>query len=726
MEYYLTNEEIEALKIYRGINYEAINQMLTSNSTIDISYIKEQIEENSTLNLYSKENIIKYMAIIKRVYELMQKVYYSKKGQLEGILYRGTNMFETEKIMNEPYIDRFLTATTNKNNAKTKFALKWDTPVLMNIEIPKNIPYINTDEILDLNGEEEYIISPFTIIKEIKEITADEVKEYNVILEKQELEKLSIAEREGLYSYIMNTSEIIDIKLKEIIELDKINFENYENIRKLEQLLGKYENESASEEVDIDDINRINKQLLEIKDDCRQIDVEKKNIENFITNWKRNIVVYLMAECQEIEEKYIVECNEDMKDNTNETVGEILPNEIESNIEINSEEKTEVENSIQTAEENNIETDNILENDISKEQVNEIDTNNKSVEEYKEEGEQKDLENSKNEIIDENDKKSVTKKECSENIETCEKLLENIKNLISKQQNHAKVAGNLGTTYSALNNGFEMKKITEDLSALLKNLKLKVNAIIAENEDEEQLEEKLQKISEINIQISTLFNYLNNPKSSIGVANITRFDEMAIIEENELKKGIYQTVRDVIGEAELKKLKEDLEIIEDKSPLEKLMGIFTGKNKLDEIIVEQIEIRQNAIRKTLSHKLSVASSYSIHEIVAKIRMFINENDDDTLVENEVLDLGELEKELKNNFIISDTKVESIITRRDGNHLPVGSKKLSKRESLEVDTYRFLNKYGYDLDQKDEEIKYQDTMANEISRIIEYINSSNIL
>ena len=133
MEYYLTNEEIEALKIYRGINYGAINQMLTSNSTIDISYIKEQIEENSTLNLYSKENIIKYMAIIKRVYELMQKVYYSIKGQLEGILYRGTNMFETEKIMNEPYIDRFLTATTNKNNAKTKFALKWDTPVLMKI-----------------------------------------------------------------------------------------------------------------------------------------------------------------------------------------------------------------------------------------------------------------------------------------------------------------------------------------------------------------------------------------------------------------------------------------------------------------------------------------------------------------------------------------------------------------------------------------------------------------
>ena len=41
---------------------------------------------------------------------------------------------------------------------------------------------------------------------------------------------------------------------------------------------------------------------------------------------------------------------------------------------------------------------------------------------------------------------------------------------------------------------------------------------------------------------------------------------------------------------------------------------------------------------------------------------------------------------------------------------------------------FLNKYGYDLNGKTytEEPKYQDTMANEIARIIEYINSAKIL
>lgn len=45
--------------------------------------------------------------------------------------------------------------------------------------------------------------------------------------------------------------------------------------------------------------------------------------------------------------------------------------------------------------------------------------------------------------------------------------------------------------------------------------------------------------------------------------------------------------------------------------------------------------------------------------------------------------------------------------------------------IEIETYRFLNKYGYDMELKSNEPKYQDTMANEILRIVEYINSSKI-
>lgn len=45
--------------------------------------------------------------------------------------------------------------------------------------------------------------------------------------------------------------------------------------------------------------------------------------------------------------------------------------------------------------------------------------------------------------------------------------------------------------------------------------------------------------------------------------------------------------------------------------------------------------------------------------------------------------------------------------------------------LEIETYRFLNKYEYDIEKNEEDPKYQDTMANEIYRIIEYINSIKI-
>ena len=45
---------------------------------------------------------------------------------------------------------------------------------------------------------------------------------------------------------------------------------------------------------------------------------------------------------------------------------------------------------------------------------------------------------------------------------------------------------------------------------------------------------------------------------------------MEIIEENELKKGIAEKIRFIRGEAELKKLKDDLKIIRDKGTLSRL------------------------------------------------------------------------------------------------------------------------------------------------------------
>ena len=142
-------------------------------------------------------------------------------------------------------------------------------------------------------------------------------------------------------------------------------------------------------------------------------------------------------------------------------------------------------------------------------------------------------------------------------------------------------------------------------------------------------------------------------------------------------------------------------------------------------MIEQIELRQMYIRKTLSKRLSLTCNYSIHELIAKIQMFVDENYDDELVEDVVLNLKQLAKELKNNYVINDAKVNNIINEKDGGNLPY-DKRMTKREIVEAETYRFLNKYGYNMfTSQGDSVEYQDTMANEISRIIEYINSSHV-
>ena len=40
MKYDITNEEKEALKLYKGFNYEAINALLTSNCDEDIALLR--------------------------------------------------------------------------------------------------------------------------------------------------------------------------------------------------------------------------------------------------------------------------------------------------------------------------------------------------------------------------------------------------------------------------------------------------------------------------------------------------------------------------------------------------------------------------------------------------------------------------------------------------------------------------------------------------------------
>ena len=96
----ITKEEMNALKEYINEDYEAINQMLVSNSETDIALLSEDVE-NKVINIsYTRESVIKYLKNIKLIYKLMLKQYYKSNNKYDIVFYRGTNLAEVERFKN--------------------------------------------------------------------------------------------------------------------------------------------------------------------------------------------------------------------------------------------------------------------------------------------------------------------------------------------------------------------------------------------------------------------------------------------------------------------------------------------------------------------------------------------------------------------------------------------------------------------------------------------------
>ncbi len=715
-----TNDELNTLKTYREEKYEAVNQLLTSNCETDLEILSD-VKEKDTKNIpYDRKNIIENLDIIKVLYRLCLKYFYNTKHK-EEVFYRGTNMAEVDKLRQEPFIDRLWSASKKRNDAETFYAQKWEKPVLIEITVDEEIPFIDVDKIIDgTERKGEIILPPFTKIKTIEEDVEANLednnlfKAYKVSIEKQTLDELTDKEREGLLGYILENSYSIKRKLEECINLESENTTNYENIRKLEEVLSNLETEQEEKESskdytaeqraeDAKDIERVERELNQLKNITNNVfEVRKENI-NFINMWKRNIAVYMIAECKNIEDEF-----SDMTPSfyTEEEIEEIRQKEFEEEYSVDD----------------NVEAVSLEEGAGV---VSEISAETESEEEESEEPEIEDAADYSKEVPDKNPMHQRVLEESQENIDSVTKLMHNIENLISKQQNFARIAGNMDSQYSALNNAFDMRKVAETLLLQVKAINEKVKTL-CEKGDNDKINLKLELISSTNIEISTLINYLNNPRILNASSRATRFDEIAIIEENSLKRGIAEKIKCIRGEAELKKLQDDLEIIEDKGSISKFFGMFTGKNKLDEAMIDQIAIRKEAIRKNLMARMRLTSNYSIHELMAEITMFVNENEDDELVEKEVLELKSIAAELRKNYVIVEPKIKEIIRKREGRNLPV-DKKMTKINIIEAETFKFLKKYNYNtVDTGEQEPEYQDTMANEIARIVDYINTSKII
>lgn len=674
-------EDKELLNKFQNFSFNSINHLLTTDAELDISYMIEAMENEDvdidSLGLdFSRVTTEDNIEMIRRVYDIMLKQYFSKRARNNWSFITVLTIDEINKIKNEMYIDKFLMVTKDRKKAEKKYADEISVPVILNVFGSKDLPYLDIRGITEDKADgSEVLISPFTKVSSVEKAndttlnSGKVAKVYNIYLDKQEFTSLSEDESNDLYNYISENADSVNLKMKKCLSVEKENEKNYSQIRDLEfkvaSLEATVEHDDDKPESMLSDEEKelldYKKQLDSLKEETSNLFEKRKRDSEFISKWKRTVAVYLMAECKKVDDEY--SARESIKD-------EIAENKLK-----------------------------VIEESIKEEEI-------------------------KKEKKDHDELISSIVKECEDNCQSVKKIVENVNLLIARQQNNAKIAGELGTSYSALNNGFEMKKKAEVLDEYVTKISNRVNEII-EIEKPAVVEKKLKKISIVNNQISVLLNYLNNPKSQIGIAKVSRFDEMNIVEENTLKRGIAKEILSIRGEAELKKLKDDVDLIENKTGIIKFLGIITGRNKMDEILLDQIEIRERAIHRRLSQPMSLADNYSIHEMLADIKMFLVENKDDELVENDCKKLEAIQRKLEDNFVIESRKIDEIIDQKENTKLPMRLEKVSKKELLEIETYKFLKKYGYDFINKTEELKYSDTMANEINAIIEYIKSSNV-
>ena len=632
---------------------EQIKQLKNEKSQAIRQLLNNDTEKEDVAE-YTKENVAENLQFIQKIYERMSCDFDDNFDETP-IFYKATSMAEIDQIKKDVQINHFLEVTTDLEKAKAGLANILNRPVLLQIEDIADIPW--------LQDGTEVILAPFLDVDAIEEIqeSTENFKTYKINLSRQLRKILDENSRKKLYQKVIEDTQTACEKIAHLIEVDEEKSAHYDNIRKLEQLLAKHHFAMEQETYEADSTEEEKQSDL---DDIARINAE-------LTSLKEEVNKSFNERLKSMQ--FVVDWKND------------LFTYLKSEFTAIDERSCQV-------------PDKVVE-----------------VPEIKEEPKAKAPE--KKEFVPTGDSEiDSVKTDCLENIAVVQTLLGNIRELIARQQNHARIAKELDSNYKALNNAFEMKNYAEELDALVNGIFDKVD---------EQNKEALAQISKVNLQVSILLNYLNNAKSAVS-KKINRFDEMNILEENELKKEIAETIKNIRCEAELKKLNDDLDIIEDKSNLKKFLGKLTGRSQLDQTMLNQIKVRQDAIRKTFKTKMPLAHNYSIHALIAEIEMFIKENKDDELVTDEVSRLRRIKEILKKNFMIIDSKVVSIVDQKTGKNLPVASRKISKKELIEIDTYRFLNRYGYDKSFDKEEPEYPDTMTSEIKRIIDYIKSSDIL
>ena len=303
------------------------------------------------------------------------------------------------------------------------------------------------------------------------------------------------------------------------------------------------------------------------------------------------------------------------------------------------------------------------------------------------------------------------------------KITDDLKKIEIKQEKFKDASTKLRVNYSPYSNIEKDLKQVNILLYKVNTLKSQIDSISLEVKDGitfDNQNKKINSILKINMDIEKwIKDVLEKELQDISEKELLYF-----------KRAIFNRIEEDKAIANMKLINEENEKIKNKSNMKKFLDKITGQAKQDEFILKQNDIKEKAIREKIKDiKAEVRTTYSTHDMVADLDIFIKENMFKEVIEKDIHRLKTLRNNIGEIFRLKEESIDTIIENRLKNNLPlqINKKKMNKFKKIEMQTQNFLiqNKYiKTEEDMLSNILGENETMlADETKKLIAYIEEN---
>lgn len=313
---------------------------------------------------------------------------------------------------------------------------------------------------------------------------------------------------------------------------------------------------------------------------------------------------------------------------------------------------------------------------------------------------------------------------CESNELKCTSIVNKLVRVKNRQESFNTFAEKLGIEYlkftNIQKNILAMNNLLEKLSVVSTNIKA-IDVSYDTTKDQEYSDKisKINRTANISKELEKrIIEILEREMKNIDIREIANF-----------KKGIYYQIEQTKASYNMSKINAERAKIINRSSFLKIIDQFTGKAEINQVTLEQLDIKQASINNKLTLiKNEDRANYSIHQMMADIDIYIEENADNKRLAKIVKKMRDLRKGTNEVFKIEEDKVQIAKDKRLKTALPISlnKRRLSKEERIIEETNIWLSKNGYIskeqpvLDSMGKHI--ENPLAYEANRIVEDIDN----